>query len=330
MESENQIENKEMRKEAMALVVDLNRATVEELQAISGIGPTLAERITTYRETVHPFEEPVEITAVPGISEKTYRAIADHLTVAPVEPLSVSEEPSEEERALEIDVEPPKSTEVMALLPAELSPEEKAAPEAEEEPSEAISPPEELAQEKRVPEPQAEAPEIPPPQVAPVPAPPAPRRSGLAWLWSALLGGLLGMIFTLLVLSGINGSLDVSHSPAVLQVKDQMSGLATEMDSLRGEIGGLRQRLDELGGLTARMEQAESAVDDLRGEMATLEEQAGALEEKADAIVEDLAAIEAQTQQMGTFFQRLQALLSELFGEAEGTAMPTPTPTPSQ
>jgi len=326
MESENQIESKE----EMALVVDLNRATAEELQAISGIGPTLAERIITYRETVHPFEEPVEITAVPGISEKTYRAIADHLTAAPAEPLSVSEEPSEEESALEIEVEPPKTTEVMALLPAELSPEEEAASGAEEEPSEAVSPPEELAQEKRVPELETEAPEIPPPQVAPVPAPSAPRRGGLGWLWSALLGGFLGMLFTLLVLSGINGSLDVSHSPAVLQVKDQINGLASEMDSLRGEIGGLRQRLDELGGLTARMEQAESAVDDLRGEMATLEEQASALEDEMATISEDLAAIEGQTQQMGTFFQRLQALLSELFGEVEGTGTATPTPTPSQ
>jgi competence ComEA-like helix-hairpin-helix protein len=327
MESETQVENEVVMEAEEPLVVDLNRATAEELQTIPGIGPTMAERIITYRDTVHPFEELVEITAVPGISEKTYRAIADYLTVAPAEPLASLEELLfEEEMAPETETKPPEEiTEIMALPPTALSLEEEAAPEAEE-----VSPLEELGKEKRVPEPE-EAPETPPPappQVAPVLAPPAPRRGSLAWFWSALLGGLLGMVFTLLVLSGINGSLDINHSPAVLKVNNQMSSLATEMDSLRGEIGGLRQRLDGLEGLTARMEQTESAVDDLRGEMTTLEQQAGALEEQAAAISEELTAIQSQTQQMGTFFQRLRALLSELFGEAEGTA--TPTPTPSQ
>jgi competence ComEA-like helix-hairpin-helix protein len=350
MESENQMENKAVMEEERALVVDLNRATAEELQAVPGIGPTLAERIITYRDTVQPFEEPIEIAAVPGISEKTYRAIADYLTVAPTEslpppmeeaeePLSPSpleELPLEEEIAPETEAESSEEiTEVMFLPLAELPPEEEVAPEAEAEPPEeatevTLSSLEELPPTEEIaPKAEAEAPETPPPAPLHVaPAPPAPRRSSLAWFWSALLGGLLGMIFTLLVLSGINGSLDINHSPAILKVNNQMSSLAAEMDSLRGEIGGLRQRLDGLEGLTARMEQTELAVDDLRGEMTALEQQASALEEQANAISEDLTAIQGQTQQMGTFFQRLQALLNELFGEAEGTA--TPTPTPSQ
>ena len=41
--------------------VNLNTATAKELVQLPGIGPTLAVRIITYRETVHPFEEPIEI-----------------------------------------------------------------------------------------------------------------------------------------------------------------------------------------------------------------------------------------------------------------------------
>ncbi len=405
MKSETQVENEVVMKTDELLVVDLNRATMEELRAVPGIGPALAERIVTYRDTVHSFQESIEITAVPGISEKTYRAIADYLTVAPTEPPLPPEETAEEallpleelvleeEMAPEIEVKSLEEvTEVMILPPTELPPEEKVAlkadvaplEEATEEapltvaklleeiaskskvaPTEEVAemvpiPPEELAteesaskvkvappekpaaavhrppaerppKEKVAPETKIVSPEVlfpAPYQVVHAPASHAPRRGGLAWLWSALLGGLLGMIFTLLVLSGINGSLDINHSPAVLKVNNQMSSLTAEMDSLRGEIGGLRQRLDTLEGLTARMEQTESAVDDLHGEVATLGQQTGALEDEVTAVSEDLAAVQLQAQQTETFFQQLQALLNELFGEAEGT--PVPTPTPSQ
>jgi hypothetical protein len=65
----------------------LNTANAGELYQLPGIGPTLAVRIITYRETVRPFEEPVEITAVPGVSEKMYLAIADRLTVGELDVL---------------------------------------------------------------------------------------------------------------------------------------------------------------------------------------------------------------------------------------------------
>ncbi|GJM43058.1 MAG: hypothetical protein DHS20C20_33400 [Ardenticatenaceae bacterium] len=61
--------------------IDINGADAETLTTISGIGPALAERIIEYRETVHPFEEVIELTAVPGISEKMVRRFEDLVTV---------------------------------------------------------------------------------------------------------------------------------------------------------------------------------------------------------------------------------------------------------
>lgn len=63
--------------------IDINTADAATLTTISGIGPALAERIVEYRETVHPFEEVIELAAVPGISEKMVRGFAALVTVQP-------------------------------------------------------------------------------------------------------------------------------------------------------------------------------------------------------------------------------------------------------
>ncbi len=70
--------DEEMRK------IDINQADVEALAQIPGIAENLAQRIIEYRETVHPFEEVIELAAVPGISERMVREFAEWVTVEPV------------------------------------------------------------------------------------------------------------------------------------------------------------------------------------------------------------------------------------------------------
>ncbi|MCB9419040.1 MAG: helix-hairpin-helix domain-containing protein [Ardenticatenaceae bacterium] len=65
--------------------INVNEADVEALSQIPGIAENLARRIIEYRETVHPFEEVIELAAVPGISERMVREFADWVTVEPVE-----------------------------------------------------------------------------------------------------------------------------------------------------------------------------------------------------------------------------------------------------
>ena len=60
--------------------LDLNRATAEELEALPGIGPVLAESILARREEQGPFESPEDILAVPGIGEGTYEKILPYIT----------------------------------------------------------------------------------------------------------------------------------------------------------------------------------------------------------------------------------------------------------
>jgi len=60
--------------------INLNIATAEELEALPGIGPALAETIVNYRETYGPFSDKVEIQYVPGIGPAKYEAVEELIT----------------------------------------------------------------------------------------------------------------------------------------------------------------------------------------------------------------------------------------------------------
>jgi comEA protein len=62
-------------------IVDINRATKEELLSLPGIGPTLAERILTYREQSEGFGSIEELKDVKGISGKKFEKLKPFVTV---------------------------------------------------------------------------------------------------------------------------------------------------------------------------------------------------------------------------------------------------------
>src|SRR3989442_15504033 len=63
------------------LIINLNTASVQQLQSLPGIGPTLARRIVDFREKNHGFKRVEELLAIPGISEKKWKAIRDKVEV---------------------------------------------------------------------------------------------------------------------------------------------------------------------------------------------------------------------------------------------------------
>jgi competence protein ComEA len=63
----------------LGLPVDLNRATSEDLDAIPGLGPALAQRIVDYRQAHGPFKKIEDLQEVSGISPESLQKLRPYL-----------------------------------------------------------------------------------------------------------------------------------------------------------------------------------------------------------------------------------------------------------
>ena len=68
-----------------AAVVDINAATVDQLTALPGIGPSLARRIVAFREEHGPFRRVEDLLKVRGIGEKSFQKLRARVRVQPEE-----------------------------------------------------------------------------------------------------------------------------------------------------------------------------------------------------------------------------------------------------
>lgn len=60
--------------------ININTATAAELEQLPGVGPSIAERIVSYRKD-HPFKARNQIMRVKGVGDKTFARIKDYLIV---------------------------------------------------------------------------------------------------------------------------------------------------------------------------------------------------------------------------------------------------------
>ena len=62
-------------------VVNINLATLQQLQLLPGVGPSTAEKITDYREKNGKFSRIEDIKNISGIGEKTYQNLKDFIEI---------------------------------------------------------------------------------------------------------------------------------------------------------------------------------------------------------------------------------------------------------
>lgn len=325
--------------------ININLADAATLSTLPGIGPAIAQRIIEYRETVHPFEEVIELAAVPGISEKMVRTFEASVTVEPgIGATAVPLPPDEPEDILLLEAPalldlPPDDVTTVPMTASE--PEEEGADELDDgvEETAVPQPPPSPTPSRRE---TASFASAALPAAPAAPAPPAVdwetrsrRRGCLSTLLGATFGAILGAVLTLAVLAAINqGTLSYSTQNEAVQQR-----LESEIISRTNELNQLSTRVS-----LAATEEAE-ANESLADEFAAANE----------AISEDVANNEAIISYLATRSGALELRLDEVAGAAdtftgfldglrgllddleEGTATPAPfgetltptyTPTP--
>ncbi len=60
--------------------VNINTATVQELQLLPRVGPALAHRIVEFRTANGPFKAPEELARVKGVGEKSFARLQPYVT----------------------------------------------------------------------------------------------------------------------------------------------------------------------------------------------------------------------------------------------------------
>jgi hypothetical protein len=345
----------------MAERIDLNHADSDELASLPEIDEEVAQRIVEYRETVRPFSDVSELSAVEGISEETLQAVGDRLTVSAMVEDPPAEEPEtepedestpEEEGVPETEPDnPPVDADKKngpVPLAAEVSPPSEDGEEPldedeivimtgdaveEEAPVEApVEEPEETAEAVS-----AEA-GLAPETGEMVTAPqPAPARSGSS-LWGHLLaasvGAACGVVLTLALLMLLNGTLRLNDTANINELETQVGYSVATMEA---EQSGLNENIDSLDEritilVTVDRETATSLAD-TQADLVVIEDglagvtgEVGALQEKAVELDERLVAVAISAENFDAFLSGLRDLLAAMPGPAAGSVL-TPTET---
>ena len=71
----------EKRQESIPLIINIDTASMTELETLPRIGPVTAKKIIDFRQTYGTFKKPEDIIKVSGIGEKTYEKIKGQIGI---------------------------------------------------------------------------------------------------------------------------------------------------------------------------------------------------------------------------------------------------------
>ncbi|MGH9748205.1 MAG: ComEA family DNA-binding protein [Candidatus Acidiferrales bacterium] len=70
-------------KKSPTVPIDLNSATITQLEQLPGIGTTTAKSIIAFRERSGPFKRVEDLLAIKGISKSKLEKLRPYVTIAP-------------------------------------------------------------------------------------------------------------------------------------------------------------------------------------------------------------------------------------------------------
>lgn len=131
---------------------------------------------------------------------------------------------------------------------------------------------------------------------------------------AAGVGVIVSILLILSIFIGINRTLNFSRHEAVRGLASNVGQLELELETVAGRLDGVEERLQALEGLSGRMADLEAETADLAGEVDATSAQVQSMLTRVEDISIRIDEIAQQSQKQATFFERLQDLLTELFG----------------
>jgi len=326
--------------EKQKALLDLNSAGADELTGLPGVGPAMAERIIAER----PFASVDELKRVSGIGDNLLERLTPYIhlpeeeiiEIAPDEGSSVAEAEAEEtpplEDALEIsEPEDPSLQEEDILEPETLDEgdipemaelEDSVATETDLQPEGVILADEEPDLPEFTPLEEPEQP-LPSPVALEVDGsqPVGISRSTAIWIavTSAFISFLCSLIFILGILSMANGGLRYASPNDFYTLRRQLGGLESQMVETQQDMLGFRKRLDNLEGISGRVDTLESEVERLKEDFGGVLEQTAQIAQQIEELMHQTEELSQQTQELKTAAERFQSFLDglrELLGMA--------------
>lgn len=300
-------------------LVEINTASQRKLLTLPGIGRAMAARIQDAR----PFTTPEDLLRVSGITETMLEKIKPHIVTLPLTELTQEVIPElEPEIATPEATALPESTVLKEEAAAEAAPalpsiEAEKQPKSQAKPSKPKSPP-----EPEAPQPTSEAKVVGTAVVPYFKTQPNYVKVEQA-LWMSIGSAVIAMVFALIlclgILIAINGSLRYPTLAEIAPLSRDVAGIGAQANTLRQDLDGMRQRLDNLEGLSGRMTSLESVNEAMHTEVEAASKQVDSMrqtvEDMSDQVGEvqrGLDAVRMQTNNFQLFLDGLRNLLSGL------------------
>ena len=263
----------------MTELININSATAEELVALPGVGPAMAARIVAAR----PFEMIDDLRLISGVGPallERWRPLITLTEPAPAEDvilLSAESGTEPEVREASLETEFPSESEAESIPAEENIPSWNGSGlKADAEP---VIP---MPREKSI---------VPVPSKESAEEPKTSSPKPVTWNQALLLTGvssfvvfILAVLLTLGILSNINGGLRFGSAQQVSDLAAQSETLNLQIQTLNQDIAGLRTRLDNLEGLSNRVNKLEKQIEELNTEIASTSKTVEAMKGQIDEI----------------------------------------------
>ena len=257
---------------AEKLVVNVNDADIETLQQLPGIGEFLAERIIEGR----PFSQVEDLLEIQGVGKAKYGRIKSHLEITEIKTVDS-----------ELELSAPE------LLISEDGRDQDLSDDEVRRRLEEMGP-------------------IPKPRVSKrIPSRKTLSRAETLWLVFGVgfIAILLSVITTLVIMAGINNTLDFNRLETIQTIDSILTDLERQLIDLTADLDSIDRRVQPLEGLSGRMMSVEGELGSVQADVDEALFTVGTMQTELEFILTETTRLSEQVVQFDNFLVGLEELM---------------------